>query len=87
MPISRSKFESGELDPSLFLVEFLRSNPDYAYTMEELIEKLASKGIDLTAEKVESILRLLESRGRIESKMKYGVVYYIYSKRIGFRPS
>ena len=87
MPISRREFEGGELDPSLLLIEFLRSNADYAYTVEELQSELAETGIDLTVEKMQDILNSLKNRGRIEAKTRYGVVYYIYSKRIGFRPS
>lgn len=87
MPISRREFESGELDPSLLLIEFLRSNPDYAYTAKELIGELASKGMDLTKEEMQNALSSLENRGRIESKIIHGVVYYICSKTMGFRPS
>jgi|Deesub1362A_J573_1020465.scaffolds.fasta_scaffold00246_2 acetate kinase len=87
MPISRREFESGELDPGLLLIEFLRSNSDYAYTLDELVRELGSKGIHMTGEDLRNILRSLEHRGRIESKIKYGVVYYIYRKTIGFRPS
>ncbi len=87
MPISRSEFESGELDPSLLIIDFLHSNPDYAYTVEELLEQLASSGIDLTGEEMQSILKSLESRGRIEVKTIDAVIYYIYSKALGFRPS
>ena len=87
MPISRREFESGEPDPSLLLTELLRSDPDCAYAVEELMDELASRGMDLTAEEVQSILGSLEDRGKVESKVRYGMVYYICSKRIGFRSS
>jgi hypothetical protein len=87
MPISRGEFEKGELDPGLLILEFLRSNPDYAYILEELIGELAKRGMDLTAEEAQSILSSLESRGRVEAKTIHGMVYYIYSKALGFRPS
>ena len=86
MPISRREFESGELDPSLLIIEFLRSNPDNAYTMEELMEELASRGVNLTTGEMQNILDSLEKREKIEAKASIGVVYYIYRKpRLGFR--
>ncbi|MBE0415691.1 MAG: hypothetical protein IBX36_04025 [Dehalococcoidia bacterium] len=86
MPISRDEFERGELDPSLFIVDFLRSSPDYAYTLEELIAELASRGMDLAEEDLQDILSSLETRGRIESKTRRSMVYYIYRKpKLGFR--
>ena len=86
MPISRREFEGGKLDPSLLIIGFLRSNADYAYTVEELLEELVSRGMDLTAEDMQGILRSLEKQDKIEAKMMRGVVYYIYRKpRLGFR--
>ncbi len=87
MPISRSEFESGELDPGLLLIEYLRSNPDYAYTLDELKEYLISRGVHLTTEELGNVLNTLESRGRVELKVVVGVLYYIYRKTISFRPS
>jgi len=87
MPISRKEFESGELNLSLLIIDFLHSNPDYAYTVEELVEELVSRGTDLTAEKVQTVLSSLENRGRVEVKEIHGVIYYIYNKAMGFRPS
>lgn len=88
MPISRSEFDSGEPDPSLLVTEFLRSNHDYAYTMEELLAELALKGVSFTLEEVKSILSFLEKQEKVEVKMMRGMVYYIYRKpSLGFRPS
>jgi len=85
MPINRREFESGEPEPSLLVTGFLRSNPDYAYTMEELVSEVASREVDLTVEEVQSILGFLEAKGTVESKTVHGVAYYIYRKVIGFR--
>lgn len=86
MPISRKEFESGELDPSLLIIEFLSSNPDYAYSLEELVEWLASRGVNVKVEELRAILRSLEEQEKVEVKMKVGMVYYIYRKpRLGFR--
>ncbi len=78
MPINRSEFEKGELDPSFLLEEFLRSNSDSAYTVEELIVELASKRMALTAEEVQNILSSLETRERVRAKAVRDMVYYIY---------
>ena len=82
-----TEFEKGELDPSFFVEEFLRSNADSAYTVEELIVKLASKRMALTAEEVQNVLGTLEARERVNSKMVRDEVYYIFRKPISYRSS
>jgi len=82
MPISREEFEGNEVD---LVLEFFRSNANYAYTLEELVEELASRGVNLEQKDLQDILYSLEERGRIEPKTKRGVVYYIYRKpKLGF---
>jgi len=76
MPISRQEFEKGERDASLLVEEFLRAKSDYAFTLVELVGEMASRGMDLTQERAQSILNLLEAGGRIESETRYGEVYY-----------
>jgi len=86
MPISRREFEKGEpADLMRLIMEFLRSNPLSAYSVEELREVLASKQMNLSTEEVENILSLLEALDRIKSKVVGGAKYYKY-KIIGFRP-
>ncbi len=86
MPSGRKEFESGELDPSLLLIEFLRSNPDCYYILEELIVELASRGINVKTEEMQDILQSLEKQDKVEAKTRTGVVYYIYQKlSLGFR--
>ena len=85
MPISRKEFEKGERDASLLVEGFLRANSDYAFTLVELVREMASRGTDLTQERVQSILGLLEASGRIESEIRYGEVYYFYCGITGFR--
>jgi len=97
MPISRREFEKAELDPSLLIEEFLRSKADYAFTLRELMDELASrytlkelmsglisKGAEFTEEGLQKTLNSLEERGRIESTTIGHMVYYTYRETIGF---
>jgi len=85
VPISRTEFETSELDPSFTLEDFLRSNSDFAYTAEELVVELASKRIGLTVEEVREILVYLENRERVTENRVRDIVYYIYRKPISSR--
>jgi len=86
MPISSEEFESGELNLSLLITQFFRANPDYAYSVEELMQLLEPSGTILTDEDMQNILRSLEREERIKSKIIQGVVYYAYYKpKLGFR--
>jgi hypothetical protein len=85
MPISRSDFEKGGHDTSLLLMEFLSFNPRNAYSVDELVEMMASKGKDLTKKDVERLLSALEYGGRAESKIVDGVAYYRHARVEGQR--
>ena len=87
MPINRKEFESAELDPSFGLEEFLRSNADSAYNVDELIVYMASKKIALTQKEVQDIMSALEGDGRVNLKIVRDVVYYIYRKPNSYRQS
>ena len=85
MPI-RQEFESGQLDLSFVVMDFLRSNSDSAYSVNELVAELAAKGMSLTVEEVQNVMLLLEKQEKVEAKTVGGMVYYIYRKpRLGFR--
>ena len=97
MPITRREFEKGQLDPSLLVEEFLCSNLDYAFTLIELMEGLASKytlaqllnglmskGAQFTAEDLQKIIDSLVEKGRIESETVKDEEYYCYRKDLGF---
>ena len=86
MPISSNDFEKSDREPNVLLIDFLRSNPLNAYSLDELVEMLASMGKKLTGEEVERILVLLEYGGRVESRIIAGVTYYKYRKFMGFSP-
>lgn len=87
MPISREEFERGKPDPALPILKFLRSNPDIAFSLEQLHNIVLSNQIDLNIEALEEILHSLESQGKIETKKIDDVVYYICFRRpIGFVP-
>ncbi len=72
MPISRQEFESGEPDPSLLVMEFLRSNSDYAYTVEELLVVLSARRAELTEKDMLEVLRSLQEREKIEARSEEG---------------
>ena len=87
MPISRGEFEQGEIDLRLVIIEFLRVNIDSAYTLNEIIEELVSEGIACLEQDVVPVLNALVDNKRIELKSIGGVLYYMYFKALGFRPS
>ena len=86
MPISSSDFEKTDREPSLVLIDFLRSSRLNAYNVDEVVGILASKGRKLAKEEVERMLVKLEYGGRVESKKIAGVPYYRYRDTSFFRP-
>jgi hypothetical protein len=85
MPISESDFGKGGRDTSLVLLEFLSYNYRSAYTVDELVEAMATKGKDLAKNDVEALLSALVYGGRAESKTVDGVAYYKYARVEGMR--
>ena len=86
MPISGEEFELGEIDPSLFLMQFLRDNFPNAYTQDELVSVLSSQRKQVAYEEVGSILKQLVEAEKIESKNIRDMVYFRYHKKpLGFR--
>ncbi len=86
MPIRRQEFESGDPDPDIMVLEFLRSRPDYAYTLKELREFLATKEAGLAEKDLLEVPRSLQDREKVGAKTRRGMIYYIYRKpRLGFR--
>jgi DNA-binding transcriptional ArsR family regulator len=86
MPIRRTDLGEGSRDPSALIVDFLSVNFRFAYTMDELLGELASRGINLSKEDMGRLLISLEYGGGIESEVKDGVTYYQYRKVFGFTP-
>jgi len=86
MPITSTDFEKSSRETSALLVEFLRFNFHIAYTVDDLVEMLASKGRKVKAEEVERLLLSREYGGRVEAKIVDGVPYYKYSRIRGFVP-
>ena len=78
MPISSNDFEKSDRDPSIVLMDFLRTNPRVAFGMDELVGMLASVGRDLPREEVERMISLFEYGGRVESRAIAGETYYRY---------
>lgn len=88
MPISRHEYESGEIEPSAYILQVLRGYSDTAFTLEELLTLAASEGRSLSRQQLLQIMHGLVEAGTAESKSLKDVVYYIYYKRpLGFRPS
>jgi len=86
MPISSNDFEKTDSKSSHLLMDFLRSNRRVAYSLDELLEMLASEGKKLAKKDVERMLFLMEYGGRVESKVVSGVPYYRYLDYSFFRP-
>jgi hypothetical protein len=87
MPISSSEFEKSNRESDVLLTEFLRSNYRDAYSVDELVKVMASKGRSLKGKEVERILTSLEYGGKVESRIIGGVTYYRYCKVLGSRPT
>jgi hypothetical protein len=86
MPINDAKFKRSNREAATALMEFLRPNFHIAYTLDELNEALADRGIDLSDKELESLLFSLGYGGRIASKEVDGETYYQYRKVVGFMP-
>ena len=59
MPISSNDFEKSERESGLLLLDFLRSNPRIAYSVDDLVETLASMDRNETKKEVEKMLTLM----------------------------
>jgi len=87
MPINDASFKKGNPETVAALMEFLKPNFHIAYTLDDLREVLAAKGVDVSADTLESLLGSLEYGGRIISREVDGVTYYQYRKMRGFMPT
>ncbi len=86
MPIRRTDLGESSRDPSALVVDFLSVNFRFAYTMEELMDELAARGVKVSKEQMTRLLISLEYGGGIESEAVDGVPYYRYRKVFGFTP-
>ena len=86
MPINDTSFKKNNPEAVASLMEFLRPNFHVAYTLDELVATLADRGVDVSADALESLLGSLEYGGRIVSKTVDGVTHYQYRKVRGFMP-
>jgi len=87
MPINNASFKKGSPEAVAALMEFLKPNFHIAYTLNDLREMLTNKGVDVSADTLESLLFSLEYGGRIISREIDGVTYYQYRKMRGFMPT
>jgi len=86
MPISSNDFEKSDRESSLLLMDFLRTHPRDAYSLDELVKAMASKRRKLTKEEVGRMLMLMEYGRRVTSRKIGGVTYYRYHQFFGYSP-
>jgi hypothetical protein len=85
-PLSRSQFEAGDADPALAALDFLKGNPDLAFTLDELVEALEEVVGNVSSTRLKAGLRRMVSKGQAETRTVGRVVYYRYRRRdVGFR--
>ena len=86
MLVNDARFKKSNPETVAALMEFLRPNIHIAYTLDELVEALADRDVDVSDKVLESLLSSLEYGGRIVSKEVDGVTHYQYRKVMGFMP-
>jgi hypothetical protein len=86
MPINDTRFKKSTPETVVALMEFLHPNFHNAYTLDELQEALADRGVEVSDDALESLLYSLEYGGRIISKKVDKETYYQYRKVRGFMP-
>ncbi len=86
MPITRREFDAGSRNPGDHLLEFLKANDQIALAIDELLNELLDKGFVVSMEQVQEVMSDLVNRGRAESKIVSGKIYYAYRKSFGFLP-
>ncbi len=87
MPINDASFKKNSPRTVAALMEFLKPNFHIAYTLEDLREMLAAKGVKVSADELASLLYSMEYGGRIISREVDGKTYYQYRKIRGFMPT
>ena len=87
MPINNANFKKNSPETVAALMEFLRPNFHIAYTLDDLREALADKGVKVSADTLETLLFSMEYGGRIVSREIDGVTHYQYRKIRGFMPT
>ena len=78
MPISREEFESGQLDLTVPIKRALEANPDFAFSAQEIQERLADiVERNATEAEVAQQLNNLVEEGVVEVKALGGRRWYI----------
>jgi len=86
MPISSKDFDKSDSKSNLMIIDFLRTHPLEAYSIDELIKAMASKRRKLSREELQNMLMLMEYGRKVTSKKVGGVTYYRYSQFSGYSP-
>ena len=86
MPISGREFESGHIEPTLFILQILQDAFPDALSLSDLLAEADSEGRDLSLRQLKDITDRLIDDDKVESKSFEDVIYYRYWKRpLGFR--
>jgi len=86
MPISSKDFDKSDRKSDLILMDFLRSHPLEAYSLDELAKAMAAQGRKLSKEELGNMLTLMEYGRKITSRKIGGVTYYRYRQFSGYGP-
>lgn len=86
MPISSKDFDKSDRKSDLILMDFLRSHPLEAYSTDELVKEMASRGRKLGREELGRMLMLMEYGRKVTSKRIGGATYYRYRQFAGYGP-
>ena len=86
MPVSRDEFEQEQVDLALPLYALLTSNPDLAFTADELLQMLVDTSRGTTLGDVYQALGSLVNQERVQLKEFDGQRWYtVVRRRLGFR--
>ena len=85
MPISGKEFESGHLEPALFILGILQVAFPNALSLEEIRAEVVSKRREFVLGQLKNILDGLVKDDKVEFKSFGDIIYYRYNKRpLGF---
>ena len=78
MPIERKQFDTAQDNLTIKVLDFLRLNKDFAFTADEIAERLGDDALDVQV----TLTRLVNSEELLERKMLGGEYYYAIKRAI-----